>query len=94
MRPLTAVTGVLLGSCLSIAFSLGGVLLIFIILGDEYPRLGQEYGSLLASFSIFTAMTAISAVSFYALIKHHRARWVAQVTMWAGLTGVGYYFWP
>ena len=94
MRPLTVVTGILLGSCLSIAFSLAAVLVIFLILGDDYPRLGQEYGSLLASFSIFTAMTAISAASFYALIKHHAARWLAQATMWAGLAGVVYYYWP
>jgi len=94
MRPLTVITGIVLGSCLSIAFSLGAVLLIFIILGDDYPRLGQEYGSLLASLSMFTAMTAISAVSFYALIKHHPARWAAQAAMWAGLSGVGIYYWP
>ena len=75
MRPLTVITGILLGSSLSIAFSLGAVLVIFVILGDDYPRLDQEYGPLLASFSIFTAMTAIAAVSFYAVAKHHRARW-------------------
>ncbi len=59
MRLLTVVTGILLGSSLSIAFSLAAVVVIFVILGDDYPRLGQEYGSLLTSFSIFTAMTAI-----------------------------------
>lgn len=94
MRPLTVITGILLGSCLSIAFSLAAVLLIFFILGDDYPRLNREYGSLMASFSIFTAMTAITAASFYALIKHHHARWMAQAAMWAGLAGVGYYYWP
>jgi hypothetical protein len=94
MRPLTVITGILLGSCLSIAFSLAAVLLIFLILGDKYPRLGQEYGSLLVSFCIFSAMTAISAASFYALVKHHRARWAAQALMWAGLLGTGYFYWP
>jgi hypothetical protein len=94
MRPLTVVTGILLGSSLSIAFSLGAVLLIFAILASDYPRLSEEYGSLVVSFSIFTAMTAISAASFYALLKHHPGRWPAQITMWAGLMGVGYYYWP
>jgi hypothetical protein len=94
MRPLTVITGILLGSCLSIAFSLAAVLLIFLVLGNDYPRLSQEYGSLLASFSIFTAMTAISAVSFYALVKHHQARWAAQFVMWSGLAGVVYFYWP
>lgn len=94
MRPLTVITGILLGSCLSIAFSLAAVLLIFLVLADDYPRLAQEYGSLLASFSIFSAMTAISAASFYALLKHHPARWAGQAAMWAGLLGVGLYYWP
>jgi hypothetical protein len=94
MRPLTVVTGIVLGSCLSIAFSLAAVLVIFIALGDDYPRLDREYGPLLASFSLFTGMTAISALSFYALAKHHPARWAAQAVMWAALAGVASYYWP
>ena len=94
MRPLTVITGILRGSCLSLAFSLAAVLLIFSILGDQNPRLSQEYGPLLASFAIFTAMTGISAASFYALVKHHPARWVAQAVLWTGLAGVALYYWP
>ena len=94
MRPLTVITGILLGSCLSIAFSLAAVLLIFSVLGDDYPRLNQELGPLFASFSIFTAMTAITAVSFYALLKHHAARWFAQLVMWSGFVATGIYYWP
>lgn len=94
MRPLTVITGILLGSCLSIAFSLAAVLVIFAVLGDDHPRLDREFGPLLASFSIFTIMTAVSAVSFYTLVKHHRARWAAQALMWAGFIATGFYFWP
>jgi len=94
MRPLTVITGIMLGSSLSIAFSLAAVLIIFSVLGDDYPRLNHEFGPLLASFSIFTAMTAISAVSFYALAKHHAGRWVAQAAMWLGFIVTGYYYWP
>jgi len=94
MRPLTVITGILLGSCLSIAFSLAAVLVMFLVLGDDYPRLDQEYGPLLTSLAIFTAMTAITAVSFYAIAKHHKARWAAQVAMWLGLAGVVLYYWP
>src|SRR5690606_27629872 len=39
MRPLTVITGIVLGSCVSISVSLGAVLFIFLVLGDEYPRL-------------------------------------------------------
>ena len=94
MRPLTVITGVLLGSSLSIAFSLGAVLIIFAVLGDEYPRLDREFGPLLASFSIFTIMTAISAASFYSLARHHSLRWLAQGLMWLGYIATAAYYWP
>lgn len=94
MRPLTVITGITLGSCLSVAVSLGAVLIIFLILGDDYPRLQYEFSGLLASFAIFLVMTGISAVSFYWMLKNHAARFAAQAAMWAGLLGVGYYYWP
>ena len=94
MRPLTVITGILLGTSLSIAFSLGAVLIVFTILGDEYPRLAHEFRPLLASFALFTAMTAISGASFYALIKGHPARWALQALMWLGFAATGYYYWP
>lgn len=94
MRPLTVITGILLGSSLSIAFSLGAVLVIFTVLGDEHPRLDREFGPLLASFSIFTIMTVISAASFYSLVKQHPLRWVAQALMWAAFVATGAWFWP
>ncbi|RLA29670.1 MAG: hypothetical protein DRQ63_00195 [Gammaproteobacteria bacterium] len=94
MRPLTVVTGILLGSCLSISFSLAAVMLVFLILGDDYPRLSHEIRPLFTSFAIFTGMTAISALSFYTLLKDHAARWPLQGVMWLSLLATGFYFWP
>jgi len=94
MRPLTFITGVLAGSCLSIAVSLAAVLLIFVLLGDEFPRLDDEYSALVASLAIFVAMTGISAWSFYWMIINHRARMVAQASLWSGLAATAWYYWP
>lgn len=94
MRPLNVIIAIILGSCTSIALSLGAVLIIFLLLGDDYPRLGYEFRGLLASFLLFLGMTAISAASFYTLQKQHRARHVAQGAMWLGLAGTGWYYWP
>ena len=94
MRPLTVVTGILLGSCLSISFSLAAVMLVFLILGDDYPRLSHEIRPLFTSFAIFIGMTAISALSFYTLLKDHAARWPLQGVMWLSLLATGFYFWP
>ena len=94
MRPLTALTGFILGSCLAITISLALVLTVFFILGDEYPRLQGEFDSLTSSLAIFFIMTIVSALSFYSLLINHAARYVAQIAMWAGVALTGWYYWP
>lgn len=94
MRPLAAVTLIILGSSFAITFSLAAVIIIVLVLGDEYPRLQREFEPLLESLLVFLAMTAVAAASFYTLIREHAARYWAQAGMWLGLFGVGYYFWP
>jgi len=94
MRPLHAVTLIILGSCFAIAFSLGAVLIVVLVLGDEYPRLQAEFRPLLKSFILFLGMTAISAASFYGLVITHRLRYWGQGAMWLGILGTGWYYWP
>jgi len=92
MRPLTAITGILLGSCAAISISLAAVLFVFLVLGDDYPRLQHEFRPLWQSMLIFLSMTIITAVSFYALVKNHRARYWALGGMCLGLAAtIGYY---
>jgi len=93
MKPLTVVTGIILGSCLSIALSLAAVLLMFLVLGEDYPRVEHEFGALTTSLGIFVCMTAVSAMSFYSLLIRHRARLPAQLAMWFGLALTGLYYW-
>ena len=92
--PLTVINGILLGSCLSIAFSLAAVALMFLVVGRDEPQLAHELPSLVSSLFIFLFMTAISAVSFYLLIRRHRARWLAQALLWVGVMATTYYYWP
>ena len=94
MRPLTAITLILFGSCFAITFSLAAVMLVVLVLGDEYPRLQREFVPLLASLLLFLLMTVITASSFYTLIKNHALRWWAQGIMWLGLAATGWYYWP
>jgi hypothetical protein len=94
MGPLTVINGILLGSCLSIAFSLAAVVLMFLVVGRGQPQLEHEFPNLVSSLFIFLSMTAISGMSFYMLIRHHRARWLAQAVLWAGLAVTAYYYWP
>ena len=94
MRPLSAVTLIILGSSFAITFSLTAVIIVVLILGDEYPRLQAEFDPLLRSMLLFLGMTTISAASFYTLAKSHASRYWVQAAMWLGLLGIGFYYWP
>ena len=91
---MTVINGILLGSSVSIALSLLAVMLSFVILGDAYPRVTHEFSALLESALIFLALTAISALSFYSILKERRSRWWWQGALWAGLAATAVHFWP
>jgi uncharacterized membrane protein len=94
MRPLTVITGILLGSCAAIAISLAMVVIVFLVLGDEYPRLQHEFRPLLISMFIFLGMTVLTAGSFYSLVRMLRWRLWSQLFMWLGLSATIWYFLP
>lgn len=94
MRPLSAVTLIILGSCFAITVSLTAVIFVVLVLGDEYPRLQGEFDPLLGSMFVFLGMTVVSAFSFYGLAKISPWRYWAQAAMWGGLFATGYYFSP
>lgn len=94
MRPLTVLTGFVMGTCVSIAVSLLFVLIVFAIIGDDFPRVQYEFEPLIKSLGIFTAMTAVSAGSFYTQLIRHPSRHAAQVGLLLGLLGTGWYYWP
>lgn len=94
MKPLTVITGIVLGTCLSIALSLAAVMLIFLVLGDEHPRINYEFPALIGSSAIFLGMTAVAAVSFYSLLIGHPGRLIAQIALWLGVAATVYYYWP
>lgn len=94
MRPLTVIVGIVMGSCLAIAISLAAVALIWFLLGDEYPRVRQEFRPLLTNIFIFLGMTAISAASFYTLLINHKSALILQLALWSGLAATVYYYLP
>ena len=94
MRPLTAVTLIILGSAAAITISLAAVVVVVLVLGDEYPRLQHEFGPLLKSLAIFTLLTIVSSLSFFCILRMHDSRYWAQAAMWLGLLLIARYYWP
>lgn len=94
MRPLTIITGIVLGSAFSIAFGLSVVKLIFWVIGDKNPQVFAESSSLWQSIALFSLLTVVSALSFVALLKKRRWWWLAQLFLWATVALIGRVFWP
>ncbi len=94
MRPLTIITGIVLGSAFSIAFGLAVVRLLFFLIGDDQPGVASEHAALHVSIALFSVLTAIAAVSFWALVKNRRWRYGAQAALWLCVVAIGRFYWP
>lgn len=94
MRPLTIITGVVLGSSASITLGLAVVMLIFFLSGLDEPRIQEEFEPLLGSVGLFAILTVLSAASFIALLKERSWRWYAQIAMWVALILIARSYWP
>ena len=94
MRPSVVVLGFVLGTAVSILFSLVGVAVIFLVLGPRYPRVEAEADSLLVSLAFFAALTVFAALSFYGVLKERRWRAAAIAPMLVTLALIGWYYWP
>ena len=85
MKPLTVLTGIILGSAASIFLGLAVVLLLFAIVGDGDPRVESQFKPLIQSTLVFMALTGVGAWSFLGLVKDRPWRWWAQLALWSVL---------
>lgn len=94
MRPLTVLTGIVLGSSAATTFGLGATLIVFLVLSDETPQFRDELPLLAGYLAIFASLTALAGVSFMAQARERPWRRWAQGAMWAALLGLaGLYWW-
>ena len=94
MGPLGFLTGVVLGSAVSVAGVLTMVMVIFLAVSGDHPSLLEEYGSLVRAVLLFGALAAVAATAFIGLQKKRRWRWIAQGSMWLVLVAIGWSYWP
>lgn len=94
MRPSVILLGFILGTAVSIMFSLVGVAVIFLVLGPSYPRIEAEIGSLGVNLALFAALTLFAALSFYGVLKQRPWRGAAVGPLIVILLVIGWYYWP
>lgn len=93
MGPLAALTAIVFGSAIAIAFGLNAVLVIFLIIRSESEQIGVELHSLLIYSVIFIALSGVSGAAMYSLMKTLPWRWRAQWGMWLAVVVVGALVW-
>jgi hypothetical protein len=93
VRPLTVLTGIVLGSSAATTFGLGATLIVFLVLSDETPRFRDELPLLAGYLAIFASLTALAAVSFMGQARERPWRRWAQAAMWAALLGLAALYW-
>jgi hypothetical protein len=94
MSPLAVLTGIIMGSAVTISIGLAMVLAVFLMMGGEYPALTREYGPLLSSFGLFLCLAFSASYAFVGVLRHTRWRWYAQGGTWLLMAGLAWHFWP
>ena len=93
MRPLTVLTGIVLGSSAATTFGLGATLVVFLVLSGEFPEFRAELPLLALYLALFVGLTALAAISFVGLAKNRPWRRWAQAAMWGALAGLAALYW-
>lgn len=94
MSPLAVLTGIIMGSAVTITIGLAMVIVVFLSLAADQPGLAREYGHLMASFGLFLGLAFISGYAFVATFKRPRWLWPAQAATWVAIAGIAWFYWP
>jgi hypothetical protein len=93
VRPLTVLTGIVLGSSAATTFGLGATLVVFLVLSGEAPEFRKELPLLAVYVALFASLTALAATSFVGLARNRPWRRWAQGAMWGALAGLAALYW-
>lgn len=93
MRPLTALTAIVLGSCVATTFGLGATLVVFLFLSGEHPQFQSELPMLALYVAIFAGLTAVAGISFVGMARQRPWRGWAQTALWVALVGLAVLYW-
>jgi hypothetical protein len=94
MSPLAVVTAIIMGSAITITIGLAMVLIVFLVLVGEQPRLALETRPLFVNFLLFVGLATVSSAAFWAVIRRRAWLWPAQAVTYLALTIVAVHYWP
>ncbi|RPI15224.1 MAG: hypothetical protein EHM60_04875 [Lysobacterales bacterium] len=93
MRPLTVLTGIVLGSAAATTFGLFATLVVFVVLAGENPGFRAELPMLGIYLGVFVALTTVAGISFVGLARERPWRRWAQLVLWGTLAALAAFYW-
>lgn len=94
MHPLAMLTGIVLGSAVSITIALVLTLVVFAMLPEYAPRIGEEFPPLLRALGGSALLAALAAAAFLGEIKQLPWRRAAHAVLWGVLAFGTWWIWP
>jgi len=93
VRPLTVLTGIILGSAAATTFGLAATLVVFVVLAGEHPQFRNETPLLAIYLAVFIGLTALAGASFIGMLQARPWRRWAQAALWASLCVLAAIYW-
>ena len=90
MRPLTVLTGIVLGSAAAASFSLFATLIVFAFLLGDHPQFRSEMPMLALYTAASVGLTGVAAISFIGELRDRSWRRWSQAAMWGVVVGLTY----
>lgn len=94
MRPLTVLLGIIMGSAVALAVSLGMTGIVFLMLGEYAVRLEPERLPLLKGLAWSWSLALVAATAFYGELRLRSWRVRAQAVLLVELGLLILAFWP
>ena len=90
MRPLTVLTGIVLGSAAAASFSLFATLVVFAFLLGDHPQFRSEMPMLALYTAASAGLTGVAAISFIGELRDRSWRRWSQAAMWGAVAALTY----
>ena len=94
MHPLAVITGIVLGSAVSITVALTLTLVVFLTLPEYASRIGEEFPPLLRALGGSALLAALAAAAFIGEVKQRPWRRAAHAVLWSLLAAGAWWIWP
>jgi hypothetical protein len=94
MKPLTVLLGIVAGSAVALAVSLGLTGIVFLLLPEYSARLAVEQLPLLRGLAWSWSLATVAGASFLAEIRGSPWRRPAQLLLVALIAALAWRFWP